>query len=79
MEDKETPLATEKLSVSNDKAADLIGIEPPSLDKDRRVGHLGIPYVKAGTRVLYCVDDLREWLDANKRNPANGKDGANHG
>lgn len=69
MKDKDLPINTEKLSVSNNEAAELIGIEPPSLDKDRRVGHLGIPYVKAGRRVLYSVDDLKEWLDANKSNP----------
>lgn len=70
MKDRDLPITTEKLSVSNDKAAELIGIESPSLDKDRRVGHLGIPYIKAGRRVLYSLDDLKEWLDANRCNPA---------
>lgn len=70
MKDKDLPTITEKLSVSNDEAAELIGIESPSLDKDRRVGHLGIPYIKAGRRVLYSLDDLKEWLDANRCNPA---------
>lgn len=66
---------TETLSVSNYKAAELIGIESPSLDKDRRVGHLGIPYIKAGRRVLYSLADLKDWLDANKCNPSE-KEGA---
>lgn len=69
MNDKDLPITTEKLSVSNDVAAELIGIEPPSLNKDRRHGHLGIPYIKAGRRVLYSVDDLKQWLLANKLNP----------
>ena len=71
MKDKDLLIPTEKLSVSNDEAAELIGIESPSLDKDRRVGHLGIPYIKAGRRVLYSLDDLKDWLDANRCNPAN--------
>ncbi len=70
MKDKDLLITTEKLSVSNDEAAELIGIESPSLDKDRRVGHLGIPYVKAGRRVLYSLDDLKGWLDSNRCNPA---------
>ncbi len=65
---------TEPLSVSNDKAAELIGMEPPSLNKDRRVGHLGIPYIKAGRRVLYSLADLKDWLDANKCNPSEKED-----
>lgn len=69
MKDKNSPITTDKLSVSNDVAAELISIEPPSLNKDRRQGHLGIPYIKAGRRVLYCVDDLKQWLLANKVNP----------
>lgn len=70
MKDKDLSTTTERLSVSKNEAAELIGIESPSLDKDRRVGHLGIPYIKAGRRVLYCLDDLKEWLDANRCNPA---------
>ncbi len=70
MKHQDLPTTTEALSVSNDKAAEIIGIEPPSLDKDRRVGHLGIPYVKAGRRVLYSLVDLKDWLNNNKCNPA---------
>ena len=70
MKYQDLPTTTEALSVSNDKAAELIGIESPSLDKDRRIGHLGIPYVKAGRRVLYSLADLKEWLNNNRSNPA---------
>lgn len=69
MKDQILPINIDKLSVSNNQAAELIGIEPPSLEKDRRVGHLGIPYIKAGRRVLYCVDDLKQWLVENKFTP----------
>lgn len=74
MKYKELPTTTEKLSVSKDQAAELIGLESPSLDKDRRVGHLGIPYVKAGRRVLYSLDDLKEWLDSNRCNAGDKED-----
>jgi len=52
-------------------AAEFLGIASPTLEKDRRTGHLGVPYVKAGRRVLYKLSDLNAWLDANKVVPAN--------
>lgn len=74
MQHRQLPNITEFLSVSSDKAAKLIGVESPSLDKDRRVGHLGIPYIKAGRRVLYSVSDLQTWLSSNKLYPVNKED-----
>jgi hypothetical protein len=50
-------------------AAEFLGIASPTLEKDRRTGHLGVPYVKAGRRVLYQLSDLSAWLDANKVTP----------
>lgn len=47
-------------------AAEFLGIATPTLEKDRRTGHLGVPYVKAGRRVLYKLSDLNAWLDENK-------------
>lgn len=67
MKYRQLPTATETISVSNDKAAELLGLKPPSLDKDRRIGHLGIPYIKAGRRVLYSLNDLNEWIKANRQ------------
>ena len=60
---------SELLAVSEDSAAKLIGIEPASLAKDRMQGHLGIPYVKAGRRVIYSVEDLKSWIATNRQTP----------
>ncbi len=57
------------LAVTPQAAATLIGSTESSLEKDRAVGHLGIPYVKAGKRVIYCLSDLNDWLNANKVTP----------
>ena len=63
------PLPPEPLAVNPEKAAELIDSTPGSLEKDRAVGHLGIPYVKAGKRIMYCLNDLRAWLEAKKIQP----------
>ena len=57
------------LAVDTPTAAEMLGSTPSSLDKDRAVGHLGVPYVKAGRRVMYRLSDLEAWLDANKVKP----------
>jgi hypothetical protein len=55
-----TPLhnSTEPLAVDSKTAADLLNSTNASLEKDRATGHLGVPYVKAGRRVLYRLEDL---------------------
>jgi hypothetical protein len=58
------------LAVGPHTAATLIGSTESSLEKDRAVGHLGIPYVKAGKRVIYCLSDLKDWLSTNKVTPS---------
>lgn len=63
------PSNTLTLAVAPQTAATLIGSTESSLEKDRAVGHLGIPYVKAGKRVIYCLSDLKEWLNANRVTP----------
>ena len=60
---------TEPYAVDSSTAAEFVSLKPPTLDKDRRIGHLGIPYVKAGRRVLYCLSDLKTWLEEQKRLP----------
>ena len=50
----------------------LIGSTQSSLEKDRAVGHLGIPYVKAGKRIIYRIADLDAWLTANSTTPSKG-------
>ena len=50
------------LAVSEKTAAELLGLSPSSLEKDRAKGHLGVPSTKAGRRVIYQLADLRSWL-----------------
>ena len=64
---------TEPYAVDSRTAAEFVSLKPHTLDKDRRTGHLGIPYVKAGRRVLYCLSDLKTWIEEQKQlPPANG-------
>ena len=70
------PSTTPPLAVAPQQAATLLGSTESSLEKDRAVGHLGIPYVKAGKRVIYRLSDLDEWLAANRTTPT--KKGACH-
>lgn len=56
------PTATEPLAVDSKTAATLLNSTVASLEKDRATGHMGIPYVKAGRRVVYRVMDLERWL-----------------
>ncbi len=60
---------TEPLAVASETAAELIDSTESTLEKDRATGHLGIPYVKAGRRVVYRVADLKDWLKANLITP----------
>jgi hypothetical protein len=58
--------ATEPLAVDSKTAANLINFTDSSLEKDRATGHMGVPYVKAGRRVVYRLADLDAWLTANR-------------
>jgi len=64
------PSITPPLAVAPLQAANLLGSTESSLEKDRAIGHLGIPYVKAGKRVIYRLSDLHEWLELNRTTPA---------
>lgn len=57
------------LAVNPERAASLIDSTTASLNKDRCVGHLGIPYVKAGRKVIYLLSDLEAWLEFNRITP----------
>jgi len=54
------------LAVNVKIAAKLLGSTVSSLEKDRRCGHMGVPYTQAGRRVVYRVPDLEAWLLANR-------------
>lgn len=49
------------LALSPAQAAKAIGVCLANLTRDRRDGQLGIPFVRAGSRILYPVDMLLEW------------------
>lgn len=67
------PSIIEPLAIDNDSAAQIINIQPASLEKDRRNGHLGIPFIKAGRRVIYRLSDLQAWLEENKQIPPSNR------
>ncbi len=60
---------TAPLGVNSETAAHLLNSTNSSLEKDRATGHMGVPYVKAGRRVIYRLADLDEWLKANQITP----------
>lgn len=66
MPDCTTPIATEPLAVNSKTAANLLNSTDASLEKDRAIGHMGVPYVKAGRRVVYRLADLAGWLESKR-------------
>ena len=71
-----TPPVTKPLAVDTKTAANLLNSTNSSLEKDRATGHLGVPYVRAGRRVVYRLADLDAWLTANRIVPSSK--GVNH-
>jgi len=76
MPSRTLPSNTQPLGVAPQTAATLLGSTESTLEKDRAIGHLGIPYVKAGKRVIYRLSDLDAWLSANRTTPT--RQGACH-
>ena len=70
-----TSSTTSQLAVDQDQAAECLGLQAPTLEKDRRSGHLGIPYVRAGRRILYPLVDLGRWLEKNRVTPRRPEEG----
>jgi hypothetical protein len=66
MTNQPTARPIDPIAVNEKPAAELLGLSPSSLEKDRVQGHLGVPYVKAGRRVLYRLSDLQSWLDEHR-------------
>lgn len=64
---------TEPLTVDSKTAATLLSSTDASLEKDRATGHLGVPYVKAGRRVIYRLADLKSWLESHRVIPSKGE------
>ena len=61
-----SPQPPEPLAVDSKTAANLLSSTDASLEKDRAIGHLGVPYVRAGRRVIYRLADLKDWLRENR-------------
>ena len=66
MANKDARPQIDPLAVNEKTAAELLGLSPSSLEKDRVKGHLGVPSTKAGRRVIYQLADLRSWLDEHR-------------
>ncbi len=66
MSDFSSSILPKPLAVDSKTAAALLSSTTASLEKDRLTGHMGVPYVKAGRRVVYSLSDLGEWLKANR-------------
>ena len=75
MPDHTIQTVTEPLAVDTKTAANLLNSTDASLEKDRATGHMGVPYVKAGRRVVYRLSDLDAWLKANRVVPTTTQDG----
>ncbi len=69
------PVVIDQLALSTEQAAAQLGIAPSSLEKDRREAHLGIPYAKASRRVIYRLQDLKDWLEENRYWPSREGEG----
>lgn len=70
------PISTEPLAVNSKTAASLLNSTDASLEKDRAIGHMGVPYVRAGRRVIYRLADLAGWLESNRIVPCSRARGA---
>ena len=64
------------LAVDPNQAAALLNSTDASLEKDRAIGHMGVPYVRAGRRVIYRLADLAGWLESNRIVPCSRARGA---
>jgi len=49
------------------QAAEYLGVAESSLEKDRVLGLLGVPYIKIGRTVVYDTADLDAYLAARRR------------
>ena len=63
---RSTSDVSEPFAVNSKTAATLLASTSASLEKDRATGHMGVPFIKAGRRVIYLISDLDAWLKANR-------------
>lgn len=70
---KVATLATVELQglLTTVQAAEVLNLEPKTLENDRATGQLGVPYVKLGGQaVRYRAADLAAFIDARVVRPA---------
>jgi hypothetical protein len=63
-EDLSTGNQAEQLLVPRKRAAGLVGMSPRSFDRYRKAGLIGPREIKVGSRLLYCVAELRQWASS---------------
>jgi hypothetical protein len=68
------PTSIKVLAVNTNTAAALIDSTEAALEKDRAVGHMGVPFVRAGRHIIYSINDLQLWLKANRVIPRGAND-----
>ena len=68
------PTPIKALAVDTNTAAALIDSTEAALEKDRAVGHMGVPFVRAGRHIIYSINDLQLWLKANRVIPRRAND-----
>ena len=57
-------MTAEKNILTEDEAAELIGVRPQTLALWRSTQRYGLPYVKVGRLVRYRRADLEKWLES---------------
>lgn len=57
-------------SLNEKQAAEFLGVSASTLRRDRAFGHLGVPFVSLGARVLYLRSSLEKFLADRERRPA---------
>ena len=59
----------DKLAYSPKELSKALSLSTHTLAKDRKVGHIGIPFVKLGNRIVYPVTKVQEWLENSSKSP----------
>ena len=57
-------METENISeyLNTEEAARIVGKSPGTLANDR-AARRGLPYIKLGKKVLYCIEDIRRYME----------------
>ncbi|UYM06074.1 helix-turn-helix domain-containing protein [Solicola gregarius] len=58
--------ATKQRALDTAAAAEYIGVARATLKKWRATGDVRVPYIRAGSKILYLVEDLDAFLHAHR-------------